>query len=59
MIALQFDHDELREMGCADIQDGPMVDNPYSMAEERYRIEICRDLHPPPSEQWPAMKRWY
>lgn len=59
IIALQFSRDELRKMGCASVDDGPMVDNPYSMAEEHFRIEVCRDLHPPLSNQWPSLKRWY
>jgi hypothetical protein len=59
IIALQYSRDELMKMGCASVEDGPMVDNPYSMAEEHFRIEVCRDLHPPLPEQWPALKRWY
>ncbi|HLI80805.1 MAG TPA: hypothetical protein VKV03_12530, partial [Candidatus Binataceae bacterium] len=59
LIALQFSRDELRKMGCASIEDGPLVDNPYSMAEEHFRIEVCRGLDPPLSDQWPGLKRWY
>jgi hypothetical protein len=59
IIALQYSRDELMKLGCASVEDGPMVDNPYSMAEEHFRIEVCRDLHPPLPQQWPALKRWY
>jgi dolichyl-phosphate-mannose-protein mannosyltransferase len=59
IIALQYSRDELMKMGCASVEDGPMVDNPYSMAEEHFRIEVCRDLRPPLPEQWRALKRWY
>jgi hypothetical protein len=59
IIALQFSRDELLKMGCASVEDGPLVDNPYSMAEEHFRIEVCRGLNPPLPAQWPALKRWY
>ena len=59
IIALQFSRDELTKMGCASVEDGPMVDNPYSMKEEHFRIEVCRDLHPSLPVQWPMLKRWY
>jgi hypothetical protein len=59
MIALQFSREELLKMGCASVEDGPIVENPYSMAEEHFRIEVCRGLNPPLPSQWPALKRWY
>lgn len=59
VIALQFNRDELLKMGCASVEDGPLVDHPYSMVEEHFRIEVCRGLHPPLPEQWPELKRWY
>ena len=59
IIALQYSRDELIQMGCAAVEDGPMVDNPYSMAEEHFRIRVCRGLHPSLPEQWPMLKRWY
>jgi hypothetical protein len=59
VIALQFSRGELLKIGCASVEDGPTVDNPYSMEEEHFRIEVCRALHPPLQEQWPKLKRWY
>jgi hypothetical protein len=59
IIALQFSRDELTKMGCASVEDGPIVDNPYSMTEEHFRIEVCRGLNPPLPAQWPALQRWY
>jgi Dolichyl-phosphate-mannose-protein mannosyltransferase len=58
IIALQFNRAELLKMGCASVEDGPMVDNPYSMAEEHFQLKICRGLRPTLSEQWPTLKRW-
>jgi len=59
IIALQYNRDELLKMGCVSVDDGPLVDHPYSMAEEHFRIEVCRGLHPPLPEQWPRLKSWY
>ena len=58
IIALQYDREELFKMGCESVEDGPMLDDPYSMAEEHFRIRICRGLHPSLSQQWPTLKRW-
>jgi len=59
IIALQFSRDELLRMGCASIEDGPTVAHPYAMAEEHFRLEICRGIRPALAAQWPSLKRWY
>ena len=59
IIALQYSRDELLELGCASIEDGPPVANPYAMAEEHFRIEVCRGMHPSLQERWPTQRRWY
>ncbi len=58
IIALQYSREELLKMGCASVGDGPIVNPPYSMAEEHFQITICRGLRPSLSEQWPSLKRW-
>jgi hypothetical protein len=58
IIALQYSRDELLKMGCASVEDGPVVNHPYAMAEEHFQVKICRGLHPALSEQWPTLKRW-
>ena len=59
IIALQFSRDELTENGMRAVEDGPRVDDPYSMEEEHFRIEVCRGLNPSLTEQWPRLRRWY
>ena len=57
-IALQYGREELLKMGCASVEDGPVVGHPYAMAEEHFQIRVCRGLHPSLSAQWPSLKRW-
>jgi hypothetical protein len=58
IIALQYSREELLQMGCATVEAGPLVDNPYAMKEEHFRLAVCRGLRPPLPAQWPALKRW-
>jgi hypothetical protein len=58
IVALQYSREELLNLGCATVEDGPLVDNPYSMTEEHFRINLCRGLHPLLSDQWLELKRW-
>jgi 4-amino-4-deoxy-L-arabinose transferase-like glycosyltransferase len=58
IIALQYSREELLNMGCASVEDGPVANHPYSMAEEHFQITICRGLRPPLPRQWPGLKRW-
>jgi hypothetical protein len=58
IIAMQYSREELLKMGCASVEDGPMVGNPYAMAEEHFQIVVCRGLRPFLLEQWPSLKRW-
>lgn len=46
------------ERHCASVEDGPEVSHPYSMAEEHYRILICRNLTTPLPALWPQLKKW-
>jgi hypothetical protein len=58
IIALQYGREELLKMGCARVDEGPVVNHPYAMVEEHFQIAVCRGLHPPLPEQWPSLKRW-
>jgi hypothetical protein len=42
----------------ASIQDGPVLDGPYAMAEEHYTILIGRGLKMPLAGVWPRLKQW-
>ena len=42
----------------ASIEDGPILSNPYAMAEERYTILIARGLKLPLAAIWPRLKHW-
>ena len=46
------------ERYCGSVEEGPAISHPYSMAEEKYTILICRGLKPPLGELWPLLKRW-
>jgi hypothetical protein len=40
------------------VEEGPEVNHPYSMKEEKYRILVCRGLRRPLPEMWPKLKHW-
>jgi hypothetical protein len=46
------------EKSCNIVEDSEMVGHPYGMAEENYRILICRGLKKPLREIWPETKHW-
>ena len=46
------------EGNCASIEDGPVLNHPYAMAEEHYQIFVCRGLKQPLKELWPKLKHW-
>lgn len=56
-ILLQADRSSA-ERFCSSVEDGPEVGHPYAMAEEHYRILICRGLKQPLRELWPQLKHW-
>ncbi|MGI9107404.1 MAG: glycosyltransferase family 39 protein [Pyrinomonadaceae bacterium] len=43
---------------CSSVEEAAVLNHPYAMAEERYRIFICRDLKRPLAEIWPKLKHW-
>ncbi len=46
------------ERHCAEVVQGPTLDNPWSMDEERYTIWLCKGMKPPLQEFWPDLKNW-
>jgi hypothetical protein len=57
VIVLQAEREEL-ERGCRSVEEGPILNHPYAMAEEHYTIFICRGLKKPLPELWPSLKHW-
>jgi hypothetical protein len=57
LILLQWSPASARRW-CHDVQEGPALDPPYGMGEERYTILICRGLKEPLAEAWPKLKVW-
>ncbi len=46
------------EKYCGSVEEKTEVNNPYSMAEEKYKILICRNTKAPLSEVWSKLKHW-
>ena len=57
LIVLQAEREELERV-CESVEDGPVLNHPYAMAEERYTIFICRRLKQPLPQMWPSLKHW-
>ncbi len=57
VIILQGDREEAEER-CGSVEEVGSVSHPYAMAEEHYKILICRGLKQPLSEIWPQLKHW-
>jgi hypothetical protein len=57
LILLQFSR-ETAGRACAQVEDGPELNHPYAMAEEHFRILICRGLKTPLPQLWPRLKHW-
>jgi hypothetical protein len=52
------DEKEDAEKNCASVEERDAVSHPYAMAEERFRILVCRGLKQPLTEFWPKVKHW-
>ena len=57
MILLQTSREDAVE-NCTSVEDGPVLNHPYAMAEEHFQIFICRGLKRPLKELWPELKHW-
>jgi hypothetical protein len=57
LILLQWTPEEATAM-CERVEDGPLIDVPFSMQEEHYRILLCRQTREPLQKLWPRLKRW-
>ena len=57
MIVLGDEREDAEEH-CRSVEEGPAVDHPYAMEEEKYRILVCRGLRRPLPELWPELKHW-
>ena len=52
------DEREDAEEHCRSVEEGPEVNHPYSMKEEKYRVLVCRGLRAPLPQLWPSLKHW-
>jgi hypothetical protein len=43
---------------CQNVEEGPVIDHPYSMGWEQYTVLICHGLKKPLAEAWPHFKVW-
>jgi Dolichyl-phosphate-mannose-protein mannosyltransferase len=43
---------------CRRVEEGPKIDEPYTMGWEHYTILICHGLKKPMAEAWPHFKVW-
>lgn len=57
LIALNTKRQSL-EQYCDTVTDGPWVGHPLAMSWEQFRIYVCRGMHPPLPQLWPAVKHW-
>ncbi|HEY7063188.1 MAG TPA: glycosyltransferase family 39 protein [Chloroflexota bacterium] len=46
------------EQWCDSVEDAALVGHPYAMAEQHYRILICRGWRMPLPQLWPQLKTW-
>ncbi len=46
------------EKHCSSFVEGPTLNNPWSMGEERYTIWLCKGMRPPLQEFWTDLKNW-
>jgi hypothetical protein len=43
---------------CQNVEEGPKIEEPYTMGWEQYTILICHGLKKPMAEAWPHFKVW-
>lgn len=46
------------EKNCNSVEEKTEVNHPYSMAEEKYKILVCRGTKKPLPEIWQSLKHW-
>lgn len=46
------------EKNCESVEEAAEVNHPYSMAEEKYKILVCRRTKKPLPEIWQNLKHW-
>lgn len=46
------------EKNCQSVEEKTEVNHPYSMAEEKYKILVCRKTKKPLPEIWQSLKHW-
>ncbi|HEX8263990.1 MAG TPA: glycosyltransferase family 39 protein [Pyrinomonadaceae bacterium] len=46
------------EKNCNSVEEKTEVNHPYSMAEEKYKILVCRQTKKPLPEIWQSLKHW-
>lgn len=46
------------EKACESVEEAAEVNHPYSMAEEKFKILICRRTKKPLPEIWQSLKHW-
>ncbi|CAN5733591.1 glycosyltransferase family 39 protein [soil metagenome] len=46
------------EKNCESVEEKTEVGHPYSMAEEKYKILVCRNTKKPLPEIWQSLKHW-
>jgi len=46
------------EKNCNSVEEKTEVNHPYSMAEEKYKILVCRRTKKPLPEIWQSLKHW-
>ncbi len=49
---------EEAEKNCESVEEKAEVSHPYSMAEEKYKILVCRRTKKPLPEIWQSLKHW-
>jgi hypothetical protein len=57
LIMLNWNLDDA-QYWCNNVEQGPKVDQPFTMAWEHYTILICHGLKEPMAETWPHFKVW-
>jgi len=57
LILLQWSPEDARK-ACESVEESAALSHPYSMAEEHFRILVCRGLKTPLPELWPRLKNW-
>ena len=57
LILLQAPKEEAEKV-CESVEEKTEVNHPYSMAEEKYKILVCRNTKKPLPEIWQSLKHW-